>query len=185
MKKAVLLHGTDGSPELIWFPWLRQQLENLGYEVWAPLLPNNHTPNLKTYNDLLFSKNWDFTNNLVVGHSSGAVSVLNLLQDERCPKIDTAILVGIWAKMDDTDLDREQFANLFPPKGYDFEKLKSKTNNFIYFHGDNDPFCPIGQAKWLHERTGGKFFTIPNGGHLGKSKFVFPEIIEKIKGNQT
>jgi predicted alpha/beta hydrolase family esterase len=96
MKRAVILHGTNASPEKNWFPWLKKYLEQRGYQVWVPLLPNNDVPNRFTYNDFLFNSDWDFTDNLVIGHSSGAVSVLNLISDNRCPKISTAVMVGVW-----------------------------------------------------------------------------------------
>lgn len=40
-RKAVLLHGTDSHPSHNWQPWMRRTLEGIGYEVWAPELPNN------------------------------------------------------------------------------------------------------------------------------------------------
>lgn len=93
-KRAVILHGTDASPDANWFPWLKEKLEAEGYEVWVPELPGNHTPNREVYNDFLFGSDWDLTDNIVVGHSSGAVSVLNLLMDERCPKVKLAVVVS-------------------------------------------------------------------------------------------
>lgn len=82
MKQALILHGTDSSPEANWFRWLEGVLGTSGYKVWLPQLPNSATPNTKTYNDFLLS-NADFEFNsetTIVGHSSGAVEVLSLLQ---------------------------------------------------------------------------------------------------------
>ncbi len=169
MKRAVLLHGTDGTPQSGWLPWLTQQLEKHGYEVWVPELPNNHTPNRKVYNDFLFKSGWDFTDNLVVGHSSGAVSVLNLLEDKRCPHIKTGVLVGAWSHNEEADLDREQFKDVFPPSGFNFETIKQKTEHLLFIHGDDDPLCPLEQAEWLAGQTGSEIIVIPGGGHLNGS----------------
>ncbi|HSW36846.1 MAG TPA: alpha/beta hydrolase [Candidatus Saccharimonadales bacterium] len=181
MKRAVILHGTDGSPEGNWLPWLKAGLENRGYEVWVPNLPNNHAPNRKVYNDFLFNSEWDFKDNLVIGHSSGAVSILNLLEDSRCPRIKTGVLVGAWARMDETDLDREQFRDLFPQNGFDFEAIKSKTGKLLFLHGDDDPYCPLEQAKWLAEHTGSEIIVIPGGQHLGSNYPKFPELINALE----
>lgn len=169
MKKAVILHGTDGSPEHNWFPWLKEWLEGRGYEVWVPSLPNNHTPNRHTYNDFLLNSNWDFTENLIIGHSSGAVSILNLLQDERCPHIKTAVLVGVWAHMEGTDLDRDQFKDLFPESGFNLEIIKQKADKFLFIHGDDDPFCPLDQAQWLAKQLRSEIIVVPGGKHLSQA----------------
>lgn len=180
MKKAVILHGTDGTPAENWFPWLKNELEARGYEVWVPLLPNNHTPNREVYNDFLLSGKWDFTDNLIIGHSSGAVSILNLLMDERCPHINTGVLAGAWSHMEETDLDREQFKDLFPLDGFDFDLIKQKTDRLLFLHGEDDPLCPLDQAKWLASQAASDIITLPKGGHLSQS-FGFTELPQLIE----
>ena len=80
-KKAVTLHGTDGDPSHGWQPWMREQLVANGYKVLHPLLPDNHTPNKQIYNTFLFGREWDFPDYVMVGHSSCATAILNLLSD--------------------------------------------------------------------------------------------------------
>ncbi len=184
MKKVVILHGTDGSPNENWFPWLRKELVARGYDVWVPHLPENHTPNRKLYNDFLFNSGWDFTDNVIVGHSSGAVSILNLLEDDRCPPITTGVLVGSWSHMDDTDLDKKQFAQLFPSPGFNFDLIKRKAAKLLFIHGDNDPYCPLDQAEWLVKQTDSEIVVIPGGQHFSISLDVsyskFPKLIETL-----
>ncbi len=184
-KRAVILHGTDGSPQENWFPWLKQQLVTFGYEVWVPPLPNNHTPNRHNYNDFFFTSEWDFLDNLIIGHSSGAVSILNLLADKRCPRINTGVLVGAWSHMEETDLDREQFKDLFPSDGFNFKRIKENCDKLLFVHGDNDPYCPLGQAKWLAKQTDSQIFIIPGGGHFTQKQnpayVEFPKLIEILK----
>lgn len=181
MKRAVILHGTDASPDVNWFPWLNNVLKNRGYKVWIPHLPGNHTPNRKVYNDFLLKGGWDFSDNLIIGHSSGAVSVLNLLQDERMTNVDTAILVGAWSGMTDTDLDAEQFSELFPKEGFDFKTIKSKSKNIIFLHGNDDPYCPLNQAKWLAKQLDAPIKVIPKGHHLGVRFKELPELLDVLK----
>jgi two-component system response regulator HydG len=82
MKQALILHGTDATPASNWFAWLKVQLEQDGYAVWLPQLPNSDKPNAKTYNQfLLANQDFEFNNEtIIIGHSSGAVEVLSLLQ---------------------------------------------------------------------------------------------------------
>lgn len=182
MKRAVILHGTDASPDINWFPWLKDKLEADGYEVWVPLLPENHTPSKEVYNNFLLGSDWDFADNVVIGHSSGAVEVLNLLMDDRCPKIKLGIMVGAWAGgPPDNWEDVAQFDTLFPENEFNFEKIKSNAKRLEFVHGDDDKYCPVSQAKWLAEQTGSELHLIQNGGHLGRQFKELPILLDLIK----
>ncbi len=174
MKKAVILHGTDGSPELIWIPWLKAKLEAAGYEVWTPQLPDCDKPNRDTYADFLFGSGWDFTNNIVVGHSSGAVEVLNLLMDKHMPHIRLGVMVGAWmGGLPNGYDDPEVFAHLFPRHGFKFRHIRAQADQLAFLHGSDDPYCPVEQAVTLAAKLTAPLLIVPGGGHLGKQ---FPEL---------
>lgn len=178
--KAVILHGTDGSPESNWFPWLREQLELMDLNVWVPHLPENHAPNRFTYDRFLRESNWDFSENILIGHSSGATTALNLLQSDWFPRVDTVILVGTFLNEKLTKYadwhDPGQFDNLFPNK-FEVESIKSKANNFYFIHGSDDPYCDIKDAKELCEQLSGTFIEVENGLHLSSNRKEMPEIV--------
>src|SRR3981081_3530184 len=138
MKRAVILHGTDGSPESNWFPWLKKELETRGCEVWVPQLPDAHEPNARKYTDFLLNSDWDFQDNLFVGHSSGAVEILHLLQ--HLPKdvsAKAAILAGVFSQVLADEPDWAQLKGLFD-EPFDFAKIKTKAHKFLFVHGAND-----------------------------------------------
>ncbi len=186
MKKAVILHGTDGTPDGGWRPFVKNELEKRGYEVWVPHLPNNHTPNYRVYNDFLFGSKWDFSDNLLIGHSSGATTVLNMLMDKRCPEVAAAVMVGAWSENDAAGLDSEQFKDVFPPEGFDFKTIKNRAPKRLFVHGDNDPWCPLDQAQGLARDLDCEIVVIPGGGHLGADNGYtnFPELIEILEMRQ-
>lgn len=169
---AVLLHGTSGNTTQHWFPWIKNELEQSGYEVFAPNLPNNDTPNKDTYEAFLRSSGWDFTDNILIGHSSGATTILNLLSSEWFPHVKAAVLIGTFLNEKLTKSVEwyvaGQFDNLFLPE-YDPQILKAKADKYYFVHGDNDPYCDINDAKKLSDEVGGVFITIPQGHHLGGS----------------
>lgn len=175
MKRAVILHGTNGSPtELAWQDWLKRQFETSEYEVFFPQLPESHTPNLALYDTFLQDSGWDFADNILVGHSSGATAVLHLLQQAWFPRVKAAILVGTF--LNERLLEAtppswyrpSQFDRLFVEK-FDGATIKQKAERFYFVHGDDDPYCDYEEAKTLCAQLDGTFIAMPGAGHIAKS----------------
>jgi len=183
MKNALILHGTGSNPEDHWFPWLKSQLELKGYKVWVPQLPKSETPNIEDYNKFLLSDGWQLDQDtVIIGHSSGAVAVLGLLQAlPEKTKVNTCILVGSF----NDDLDWPNLKELFKVP-FDWQKIKSKARKIIFIHSDDDPHCPLEhaqfQAKQLNAqliiKPGQKHFSIDTAGEQYKQ---FPFLLELLE----
>ncbi len=179
MKNALILHGTDSNAHANWFPWLRNELEKNGYQVWVPNLPNAEKPDIERYNKyLLENKDWEFNGeSVIIGHSSGAVAILGLL--EALPKdikVNKCILVGSFKD----DLGWDSLKELFT-KPFNFEKIKSKAKQFIFIHSNNDPYCPLDHAKYLSQKLEGKLIILPGREHFGGEHITIPEILDELK----
>lgn len=184
MKNALILHGTGGSPQENWFDWLRVKLENEGWKVWVPLLPDNNQPNIRRYNQFLLAENhWDFNNeSIIIGHSSGAVAILGLLQ--ALPEkvmVDSCYLVGAFKD----NLGRSDLTSLFELQ-FDFDHIKSHAKKIVFIHSDNDPYCPLDHAQYLAQQTGGELIIKPGQKHFsvgtyGEKYRQFPFLLDLIK----
>lgn len=186
MKQALILHGTDAAPDQNWFPWLKAKLEAAGYSVWVPLLPQNHTPNRETYGNFLLGEDMpDLTDGVIIGHSSGAVEVLNLLMDPRTPHIRLGVMVSAWAGEKPNGYDtNEQFEGLFPPnapEGFDFAAMKQKADKILFMHGADDPYCPLVRAEYLADKLDAPITIVPNGHHLGAKFSKLPQLWQLIE----
>lgn len=185
LKSVVLLHGTDGSPQDCWLPWLKREMESKGYVVRAPRLPNSLTPDREVYEKFLLSRGYEFADSILIGHSSGATTVLNLLQLEKIPTVDTAVLVGVFLneRLTSSLSEPGQFDKLWPPDGFDIKALKKAARRFIFIHGDNDPYCSYDDAREFAEALNAQFITVPNGLHLSNSSGIkeLPQIVEALK----
>lgn len=182
MKNALVLHGTNNHSRKNWFQWLKVSLEEKGWKVWVPDLPQADRPSVDRYNRFIFGSDWKFdTDSVVIGHSSGAVAILGLL--EALPDdiiIDTAVLVGSFKD----NLGEDQLSDLFM-KPFDFEKIKSKSKRFIFIHSDNDPYCPLEHAEYLCEKVSGEMILMPKEAHFsistaGEKYTEFPKLLELI-----
>jgi len=192
MKNALILHGTSSDHTSNWFPWLERELINLGYEVWTPDLSNADHPNIKRYNEYLlnhyakmgdWSMNWEFNNDsILIGHSSGAVEILGLLNDPNFPddvKVKACFLVGAFKG----DLGWDSLNGM--ASDFDYERIKNHCPKFIFIHSDDDPYCPIEETRDLCRQVNGKFKEFKGQGHFsyeGNPKYdKFPELLEIIK----
>lgn len=185
MKNAVILHGTSGSADHNWFPWLKTALETNGYKVWVPNLPSADRPNIQRYNYFLFDHGWEFNDEtILIGHSSGAVAILGLLQALPISvKVKASYLVGSFKD----NLGRDDLSELFAHP-FDFDKIKQKSRAFYFIHSDNDPYCPLEHAQFLHAQIGGDLIILPGQKHFsvgtfGPSYTEFPYLRNLILSN--
>ena len=68
---------------------------------------------------------------------------------------------------------------------FDFEKIRTKADKFIFIHSDNDPYVPLKHAQYLAEQVGGKLIVESGQGHFntelsGEYK-AFPKLLEFIE----
>lgn len=168
MKNAIILHGTGDTPDLFWFPYIKEKLEEKGFEVWLPQLPNAEKPNLKDWVPFIL-ENGKFTEEtVIIGHSAGAQIILSLLEKIDV-KIKKVILVSGYAKpLPKTDND---------PKNQDefnWDKIKGKAVEFIFINSDNDPWkCTNVQGKIMADNLDGKLIVMHDG-HMGSQTYNQP-----------
>ena len=179
--KALILHGTGNDHNGNWFPWLKSKLEQLGIETWVPDLPMANHPNVDRYTNFLLSGEFDFNDSLVIGHSSGAVEVLDLLQNLPAgTKVNTAIMVAIFKG----DLGWEDLKDLDGLE-FDYDKIKQAARQHIVIHSDDDPHCPIEGAREIARGIKAEMIEMHDMKHFSvhtDPRFTkFPELLEIIK----
>jgi len=180
MRTAFIFHGVGGHPEENWFPWVKSELEKMGWQVVVPQFPNASRPTLASwlrdfdqYADLIDEKS------ILIGHSLGATFILRFLESYS-GKIDTAAFVaGPIAKLHN---DFDSLIASFIDHPFDWEKIRMKANRFVAFYGDNDPYVPLVQGKELAGKLHAHLTIVPGGGHLneGSGHFSFPEILTAL-----
>ncbi len=182
MKNVLILHSTANDSNGNWYSWLRDELTAKGYVVWLPDLPNSETPNIQIYNKfILENKDWVFNeDSIIIGHSSGAVAALGLL--EVLPmdvKINKCILVSVF----ENDLGWPVLQGLFI-KPLEYELIKQKSKKFILIHSENDPHCPLEGAEHIASKIDGQLIIKKGQGNFnlqtGEYYKKFPFLLELV-----
>ncbi|MFH1193834.1 MAG: alpha/beta hydrolase, partial [bacterium] len=87
MKTAFIIHGALGDPNENWFPWLKSELERLGFAVYVPAFPTS--PKTQTLENWLkvFEEHKDHLDEdtIVIGHSLGPIFLLTILEQIKKP----------------------------------------------------------------------------------------------------
>jgi predicted alpha/beta hydrolase family esterase len=183
MKKydIIILHGTGGSPQGNWFPWLKNKLEALGHRVFVPRFPTPANQSVESWCEVLRKEAPIFgADTILIGHSCGAAYILSILNVLEQPVAKSILVSGFIDK-----LGNEFYDNLnkdFIEQDFDWEKIKYNMGDAVLFHGDNDPYVPMAAAEHLSKKLDVPLTIISNGGHLN-AEFgytEFPQLLEKL-----
>ena len=186
--KFVILHGTMGSPDGNWFPWLSKELEKLGQKTIRPKLstpdgqnPDNWTKEIAKAVEEISGPDEE---TIIVAHSMSPMASCYYLGSIN-KKIRAAFFVsGFTDYVDELEPYRTVNPRFFD-KNFNWEKLKKNCPKIICFAGDNDPYLPQDVLRRFAKLCGAKkFIIIPNGGHLNEESgyTTFPLLLKTIKG---
>lgn len=182
MKTAIILHGTLGSPDGNWFKWLKSELEQKGFAVWLPQLPNAEQPSLRKWQRFI-KEQCPFPINeetLIVGHSSGAILAL-VLAENNMEKIGSIVDVSVFH---DNSLNWQPNSQLFDVQ-FDWTAIQQGVKELLFIHSDNDPYVPLNQAQFVATNTGAEIVVIPGEGHFNLERSEeykqFPKLLEILE----
>lgn len=184
--KFVILHGTGGTPEVNWFPWLAKELEKLGHQTVRPQLPTpeGQTPEswIAKIAETVDSLGGPSQEIVFVAHSMSPMAVCHYLATIPS-SVAASYFVAGFDKFDDGA--EEPYATVNPPfcnKPIDWTRVRQNCGKFVCFAGDNDPYVPLEDARQFAKHCGAELIVVPDGGHLSASTGYteFPKLLAKI-----
>ncbi|TDQ00381.1 RBBP9/YdeN family alpha/beta hydrolase [Labedaea rhizosphaerae] len=174
-RKAIIFHGTNGTPDVVWLPWLRAQLTNRDYTVTAPHYPTLNVEPIDTFLPKVLADHTFDADTVLIGHSGGAALLLAVLQH-----IDTAvaqaILVAGYATQPNTD-DEPVLQD-----SYDWAAIRSHVRDIYFVNSRNDPYgCDDRQGRAMFDELGGTQI-IRDDGHFGDHDQPYPtfDLIDRL-----
>ena len=181
MKKFVIIHGTKGSPEGNWFPWLAEVLRQQHAEVVTPRLPTPDGQNLTNWLSE-FSRQVGVIDEgtTLIGHSLGATFLLRILERQKAPVVRSIFVAGLIDKIGIAEYD--QLNSSFIETSYDWNTIQRNAGSVVCLSGENDPYVPADQGEQLAANLGVKSHIVLRGGHLN-AEFgytSFPELLDLL-----
>lgn len=148
MKRVFLIHGWEGYSEEGWEPWLKKELEKIGFEVYVPTMPNTKHPKMSTWVKYL-SKTVGTPDKecYFVGHSLGCITILRYLETLKKREIGGVVLVaGFTSNLGYVELES------FFTKPVNWEKIRLICKKFAAIHSDNDPYVSLHYSEFFKEK---------------------------------
>ena len=180
MKKIYLiLHGSFGSNEGNWFPWLKEQLEKNNKKVLIPQMPVGvGNQNFENWSNVL-NKLDISENTVIIAHSIAPIFVCKYLITNQI-KVKKLIFVCGFNNYLGIDSD---FDAVNEPMFIDnFDDVKKYCKDIVCYYSDNDPYVKYDVEKAFADKLTDKQYVIKNGGHInaetGYTKFE--EILKEI-----
>ncbi|EKE15104.1 MAG: hypothetical protein ACD_12C00146G0004 [uncultured bacterium] len=190
MRNIFIIHGSNGSPQENWFPWLKKELEKLGHRVFVPQFqvpkipaPGGHKLNLWLKE---FEKYKKYLNKdtVIIAHSRGCTFTLQLLPTIGI-KIKGLFLVGPPIDYDQWRPDVYIEYDSFQARPYLWKRIRQLANHIEVFQSTDD-VIPISEGQFIADNLHAKINIIKNAGHFNTytyKKFVkFPLLLKKIRG---
>lgn len=179
MKKYIIIHGSFGSNEGNWFPWLKSKLQDLGQEVVVPQMPVGvNVQNFESWSKVMDGLHVD-ENTIIIAHSIAPIFVCKYLIAN---KISVQKLIFVCGFNGHTGIDPD-YDNVNMPMFIDtFEEVKKYCKDIVCFYSDNDPYVPYQKEKTFADKIANKQYIVQGGQHLNAESgfYQFPQILQEI-----
>jgi len=172
MKTAYIIHGWDGSPNEPMHKWLKKSLEDLGYMVVAPIMPESEIPRIDSWVGKLKEIVKPDQATISIGHSIGCQAILRYLETlPTTVKIPFVIMIAPWMDLDRQTLKEEgeeaiEIAKPWIETLINFDEVKKRAENFVAIFSDNDYCVPLNQKELFKEKLAAKIIIEHNQGHF-------------------
>ncbi|MES2986106.1 MAG: alpha/beta fold hydrolase [Patescibacteria group bacterium] len=167
MKRVIILHGWEGGSSDHWLPFVKTELEKLGYRVFVPDMPDTNSPVIEKWvnylSDIVGEPN---SETFFVGHSIGCQTILRYLENVETP-VGGAVFVAGWFNLENLeDDDSKEIAKPWIENVIDINKIKKVLPKSTLVISDNDPYGAFEENKQKFEDLGSKIIVMHNAGHL-------------------
>lgn len=197
--KFIIFHGSFGTPNSHWFPYLKNELQKLHQEVFVPTFPvddweqmTNDGPtippkkqNLQSWMNA-FSSWFDKLSKsepyCFIGHSLGCLFILHVVENYNLT-LDSAIFVCPFLHKLNRSWQIDAVNESFYKTDFDFHFLQQHIPLSYALFSDNDPYVDRSYVVEFAEHLHSAPIVIKGGAHLNQevNLIKFPLVLELCK----
>lgn len=191
-KRVFIIHGWADNAEVNcteegWFPWLKKELENNGFKVFVPQLPDPSTPRIEKWIPAIAEVvATPDEKTYFVGHSMGCQAIARYLETlAENKKVGGAVFVaGFFRRL--TGLENDPAVQTtdrhWLNSPIDFAKIKSHLPKSVAIFSDNDPCVPLDNTDDFKNKLGSEVIIEKEQGHFSGSDGTktLPIALQKI-----
>lgn len=183
----IILHGTMGSPEGNWFPWLATELKQLGHQTYVPALPTPEGQNpenwVRTIAETVRRVRVASEELVFVAHSMSPLAVCLYLATRETPIRACFFVAGFAKHLPNTPDPYPRLNDPFIDTPIDWSRVQKNCRNMVCFASDTDPYVPLEISQDFARAVEGSLILIPGAGHFGASSGYtqFPRLLDEIK----
>ena len=180
--KVVIIHGSYGSPQENWFPWLATEVQKLGCDAIVPSFPTPDGQSLESWRQAFAEQVGQVeAEMLFVGHSLGPAFILHLLQESPVAVRGTFLVSGFLGLLGLEDFD--PINESFVCGEFDWSRIRERAGVARIYNSDNDPYVPLERGQEIAEGLGVQLSVVKNGGHINASAGFrsFPRLLNDMR----
>ncbi len=174
MKRVFIIHGWGGYPEEGWFPWLKKELEERGFNVQVPAMPDPSHPQkdawLEKLREIIGTSDEE---TYLVGHSLGGGAIYLYLQslpaDQRIGGVVTVAGVASEASITNRINEVDGAWDVLGPwikTPHNWQAIKDHADFFTAIFSDTDVWIRTETADLLQEKLHARTMILQNMRHF-------------------
>lgn len=179
MKRVLIVHGFQGRPGTGWKLWIKKRLEEKGFRIFAPQMPDPDHPKAEDWvNCLSAVVGKPDSDTYFIGHSLGCPAILRYLETlYKDQQVGGAILVAAPADNRGHSEIESFFSSLF-----DWKRIKSACKKFTLIHSEDDKIVPVDHAFIYQKNLGAEAIIVKGMGHFSSDEGIMeaPVILDAV-----
>lgn len=173
--RIIFIHGNQTMHwKFAWTPWLKTELEKLGFETFFETMPDSIIARAKYWLPFLRDYVKAGESDVLVGWSSGGTASMRYAENH---KIKGSILIAPSSSDLGDDLEKQSGYFTTP---WNWEAIKNNQTKIALFHSDNDPYIPLTEFNSIVSHLNADEINLPGQKHFTDQE-TFPELLQYIK----